>query len=149
MTAVSDVFAGQTIAADGSGMPGGSGSAAEGDVGVHARTRASLAAHGSLDKITGWVASEARTWWWTPESLPTLARVWADRMPDRERVPGNNPGLYWAWVVYNHTVGLLVTAAALTAVGFLTMAVWVVRHPARLLLLAAAIGAVAMVSAAS
>jgi hypothetical protein len=78
------------------------------------------------------LAAEARSWWWTPTSLPTLSRVWAERMPDRDKVPGDNAVLYGAWVGYSHTVGLVVPTVALALVGVLTVVAWIARHPARL-----------------
>ncbi len=81
--------------------------------------------------------------WWLPATIPPLTRAWADRFPDRSRVPADNELLYRGWVVYNHTVGLAVPAVALLVVAVLTPAVWVFRHPARLLL-AAAVGAVVL-----
>lgn len=133
MTAVSDVFA----AAEVGGSRGGSASAvADSAGGVGARGRARVAVTDGHRKIGRWITAEARAWWWTPESLPTLSRAWQERMPDRGRVPGGNPVLYGAWVVYNHAA-LIVPAAALAVVGVLTVAVWVARHPARLALAAA------------
>lgn len=138
MTTVSDVFPAVEVGGSRSGSPSAvSGSAG----GARTRARASVAVTDGHRKIGRWVASEARAWWWTPDSLPTLARAWAERMPDRERVPGGNPVLYGGWVAYNH-VALIVPAAALAVVGVLTIAVWVARHPARLALAAALASAI-------
>lgn len=90
------------------------------------------------DRFGDWfaaVAADFRTAWWTPDSLPTLSQAWREAFPDRSRVPGDSPFLYWPWVVYNH-VALLVPLLALVVVGVLTPAVWIVRHPARLALAA-------------
>lgn len=107
---------------------------------VHARMRArgyrSLPVAG---KVADWAAvagADFASAWWTPTSLPTLQTAWAERMPDRGRVPGDNGLLYAGWVVYNHTVALAVPAAVLAVVGVLTPLVWVARHPARLVLAA-------------
>jgi hypothetical protein len=80
---------------------------------------------------------DLRDCWWTPASWPTLQRAWAERMPDRDAVPGDNTALYRGWVAYNHTVGLLVPLVGLLVVGLVTPALWMARHPARLLLAAA------------
>lgn len=137
MTAtVSDAFG---VVADGDAGPV---RAVEG-AGVRARVRANvpvtLGEHKILAPFTSW-ARQARTdlreAWWTPASLPTFSTAWAERMPDRERVPGNNSALYTGWLLYNHTVGLAVPLAALLIVGALTPILWLARHPARLLLAA-------------
>jgi hypothetical protein len=109
--------------------------------GAHARMRArdyrSPAVVGKVKALAAVVVVDLRSAWWTPASLPTVQRAWAQRVPDRERVPGNNPLLYGGWVTYNHTVGLLLPAVAMAAVGLLTLLVWVSQHPARLALAAA------------
>ncbi|MER7280453.1 hypothetical protein ABT369_39050 [Dactylosporangium sp. NPDC000244] len=80
--------------------------------------------------------ADLRDAWWTPASLPTFSTAWAERMPDRDRVPGGNAALYASWVAYNWSVGLAVPLAALAVVGLLTPILWIARHPARLLLAA-------------
>jgi hypothetical protein len=82
------------------------------------------------------VAADFRRSWWMPASLPTIGQAWARRTPDRTRVPGGNGALYAGWVVFNHSVGLLVPALALALVGVVTPLVWVAGHPARLALAA-------------
>jgi hypothetical protein len=72
--------------------------------------------------------------WWTPASLPTLAAAWADRIPDREKVPGGNGLLYGGWLAYNHTLRLAFTALVLAGVGGLSLFGWIAQHPARLVL---------------
>jgi hypothetical protein len=89
---------------------------------------------GKVGDLAALFWADLRSAWWTPSSLPTLARAWADRMPDRDRVPGGNAVLYRGWVVYNHTLALLVPALVLALVGVLTPLVWAARHPARLAL---------------
>lgn len=89
------------------------------------------------------VAADVRSAWWAPESLPTLSGAWATRIPDREKVPGGNAVLYGGWVVYNHTVRLAGTAAAVALVGLLAVLTWALQHPARLALLVLISGAVA------
>lgn len=100
---------------------------------MRARTRSVL-------RVTSWIKTiwaDLRSAWWVPASLPTVRRAWAERMPDRVKVPGDSRLLYGAWVVYGHTVGLAVPAVAVAVVGVLTVAVWIARHPARLILAAA------------
>jgi hypothetical protein len=80
--------------------------------------------------------ADLRDAWWTPASLPTFRTAWAERIPDRDRVPGGNAALYHGWTVYNHTIGLAAPLAALLIVGTLTPLLWIARHPARLLLAA-------------
>lgn len=113
---------------------------AEEDPRVHARMRTreyrSLPVVGKVRDATRTAAADLRSAWWLPASMPTLGHAWADRMPDRDRVPGDNGALYVAWVAYNHTVGLIVPAVALLLVGALTPLVWTSRHPARMLLAA-------------
>jgi hypothetical protein len=81
-------------------------------------------------------ASDLRDAWFMPASLPTFQIAWAERMPDRDRVPGSNAVLYAGWVAWNHTVGLAIPLAVLAIVGVLTPLVWIARHPARFLLTA-------------
>lgn len=134
MVAVSDVLG----RPNGGGMPHGRPlETPENAAPARVRGRARIPVTIRSGKVWSWVAllwADVRSAWWAPESLPTVQRAWADRIPNRERVPGNSNPLYRAWVIYNHTVGLLVPLAATAAVGCLTPAVWVARHPARLLL---------------
>lgn len=103
---------------------------------VHARMRArgyrSLPVAGKVGDLARTAGADLRSAWWTPASLPTLAQAWAERMPDRDRVPGNNAVLYRGWVAYNHSIALAVPALALVVVGLLTPVVFAARHPARL-----------------
>ncbi len=127
---ISDAFAPAAAAVDVRKSPEAVGGKAQ----AHARMRAQGT---SVQRVTNagkvmWV--DLRECWWLPESLPTLGRAWADRFPDRARVPGDSDALYRAWVVYNHTLGLAVPAVALAVVGVLAPLVWVSRHPARLTL---------------
>lgn len=80
--------------------------------------------------------ADLRESWWLPASVPTVAKAWSQRWPDRERVPGGSDVLYTAWAVYNHTLMLPVVALLNLAVGVLTPVVWVLLNPARLALLA-------------
>lgn len=128
MTTLSDVFA--------AAAPADSHEATPNRPRVHARMRTR---EYRSPRVVSKVADVARTAgadlvsaWWMPASLPTLQRAWADRMPDRETVPGGNEALYRGWVAYNHTVGLAVPAVAVLVVGLLTPLVWAARHPARL-----------------
>lgn len=107
----------------------------------HARMRAREYRSRSVmvNTFAGWgrqTWSDLRDAWWTPAALPTFQTAWAERMPDRERVPGSNSLLYAGWVVYNHTIGLAVPLIGLAVVGVLTPILWIARHPARLLLAA-------------
>lgn len=107
----------------------------------HARMRAREYGSRSVmvNTFVGWgrqAASDLRDAWFMPASLPTFKVAWAERMPDRDTVPGSNAALYAGWVAYNHTVGLLIPAVALAIVGALTPILWIARHPARLLLTA-------------
>lgn len=103
---------------------------------LHARMRARGLSVPRVTAAFKVVGADLRESWWVPPSLPTVARAWSERFPDRDRVPGDHVALYCAWLVYNHTIGLLVPALALALVGVLTPLVWVARHPARLLLTA-------------
>jgi hypothetical protein len=111
---------------------------------MHAREYRSLSVVRKVNEYGAIMWADLRSAWWTPASLPTLQRAWAERLPDRERVPGDSAVLYGGWVVYNHTVALVVPAVALVVVGALTPLVWAARHPARLALLA--VPATAMVA---
>jgi hypothetical protein len=76
----------------------------------------------------GAVAHDVRSAWPWHGSPPTLADLWAARIPDLETVPGQNRALWAAWVAYNH-VALLLTAP-------FYLVLWIVQHPAYLLLAA-------------
>ncbi len=142
MTAVSDVLAGGPRVADRVSPPEAASVSAAG-VRVRGRARESIKVTERYGKIGGvfvlWgrqAWADLREAWWTPAALPTFSTAWTERMPDRDRVPGNNSLLYGGWVVYNLTVGLAVPAAVILLVGALTPLVWIARHPARLLLAA-------------
>lgn len=105
----------------------------------HARMRA--LGYGSrsvlVNSFVGWgrqAGADLRDAWFMPASLPTFQRAWAERMPDRDTVPGSNGALYAGWVLYNHTVGLAIPTVALALVGAITPLLWIARHPARLAL---------------
>ena len=107
----------------------------------HARMRAREYGSRSVmvNTFVGWgrqTWSDLRDAWFMPASLPTFQVAWAERMPDRDTVPGSNAALYAGWILYNHTLGLLIPAVALAVVGALTPILWIARHPARLLLTA-------------
>jgi hypothetical protein len=131
---ISDAFAAPTVAA----VPDGSPKVVPTAPQVHARRRArgyrSLSVKGKAGDLAAVVWADLRSAWWTPAALPTVAEAWADRMPDRTRVPGDSRFLYAGWVLSNHTVGLLVPAVVTGLVGLLTPLVWAARHPARYLL---------------
>lgn len=104
--------------------------------------RASVAVtDGDRNRVVAWVSSTAavyaadlrQAWCW-PSSVPTLARAWAGRYPDRDSVPGGNAGLYYFWIGYNHMLGLPLIAAVYALIGVLTPLVWVFLHPARAVL---------------
>lgn len=108
---------------------------------AHARMRAREYPSPSVmvNTLVGWgrqAGADLRGAWFMPASLPTFQTAWTERMPDRERVPGDNGALYAGWIAYNHSVGLLIPAVALAVVGLLTAVLWIARHPARLLLAA-------------
>jgi RES domain-containing protein len=87
-----------------------------------------------VNTFAGWgrqTWQDLRDAWFMPASLPTFSTAWAERMPDRDTVPGSNAALYAGWVLYNHSVGLLIPAVALAVVGTLTVLLWIARHPAR------------------
>lgn len=107
----------------------------------HARMRAREYGSRSVlvNTFVGWgrqTWSDLRDAWFMPASLPTFQVAWAERMPDRDTIPGSNAALYAGWVVYNHSIGFAVPLLALAIVGTLTPILWIVRHPARLLLAA-------------
>ncbi|GAA0719691.1 hypothetical protein Drose_05995 [Dactylosporangium roseum] len=129
---ISDAFPVAAAAADAAADPAERPEKAR----VHARMRARE--YRSLSVLVNFrrqVWADLRDAWWMPASLPTFQTAWAERMPDRDRVPGGNGVLYAGWVAYNHTVGLLIPAVALAVVGALTPILWAARHPARLALL--------------
>lgn len=64
----------------------------------------------------------AGAWVWRG-SPPTLRDLWAERIPDIDRVPAANVALWAGWVVFNH-LALLWTAA-------LSIPLWVLQHPMR------------------
>lgn len=76
----------------------------------------------------GAVAYDVRTAWPWHGDPPTLADLWAARIPDLDRVPGANRALHAAWVVFNHL--------ALVWTALLAIPLWVLQHPARTLLAA-------------
>lgn len=124
----------------GGGMPLGNDDTAEGAPRLHARMRAREYPSPSVlvNRVGGWfgsfgstAAADLREAWWTPASLPTVQKAWANRMPDRSKVPGEWPPLYWGWVAYNHAVALPLTIFALAGVGALSMLTWALVHPAR------------------
>ncbi len=95
------------------------------------------------------VWSDLRESWWLPASVPTVVKAWADRFPERDRVPGGSDALWMAWAVYNHAVMLPVVALMNLTVGLVTPVVWVLLNPARLaLLLLVAVPLVVAVAAA-
>lgn len=125
---LSDAFAGGAAAAV---VRGGTAKTAGG-----ARAHARMRTRGPIvRRVTAWLNimwADLRDCWWLPASIPPLRKAWAERVPDLSRVPGENPALHRAWVVYNHTLGLLAPAVAVGIVAALTPAVWIVLHPARL-----------------
>lgn len=78
----------------------------------------------------------ANAWVWRG-SPPTLADLWANRVPDREAVPGQNRALWTAWIVFNH-LALIWTA-------LLAVPLWVLQHPARTLLAAAVVAPIVLI----
>ncbi len=108
---------------------------------LHARMRAREYGSRSVlvNSLVDWgrqTGADLRDAWFMPASLPTFKVAWAERIPDRDTVPGSNGFLYWGWVAYNHSFGLAVPLLALAVVGTLTPILWIFRHPARLLLTA-------------
>ena len=73
-------------------------------------------------------ADLAAAWVWFCRP-PTLAELWSGVVPDRDRVPARNAALWVAWIGFN-VVTLPVFAVAWPAL-------WVLAHPARLVLAAA------------
>lgn len=133
----SDVLAVDVAAADVAAAPAAQSDRAR----VRARVaRARVSPRSVLvNSFAGWgrqTWTDLRDAWFMPASLPTFRTAWLERMPDRDRVPGSNAALYAGWVAYNHTVGLVIPAVALAVVGLITPLLWIVRHPARLLLTA-------------
>ncbi len=133
MVAVSDVL----VAANGGGVPLGKPQVAGEDAAaVQARGRASLATtagDGKVIRAAKVVWSDVRDSWWLPASVPTVAKAWSERWPDRDRVPGGSEVLYTAWAAYNFAA-LLPVALFNLLVGVLTPLMFVLRHPARLAL---------------
>lgn len=73
------------------------------------------------------VRGDADASWWARRSAPTLREVWAVRMPALDRVPGRSRGLWVAWLLFNHAVAIPATVV-------LNPLMFVLQHPARLLL---------------
>lgn len=134
---ISSAFGGSTAAADVAVAPVAPKERAR----AHDRMRAREYGSRSVlvNSFAGWgrqTWADLRDAWFMPASLPTFQRAWAERMPDRDTVPGSNGALYAGWVAYNHSVGLVIPAVALAVVGLITPLLWIARHPARLLLTA-------------
>lgn len=111
--------------------------------GTPARVRArDTSLHTVIRNFLTGVANDIRDAWWIPQSLPTMRQAWGERFPNRGRVPGGSEVLYKLWTAYAHTVGLIVPAVALGAIGLLTPIVWVARHPARMGLFVTAVGVI-------
>ncbi len=143
---ISDAFPVDAAAA----MPAAAPVRLEREARPHVRTRAQ---EPSVHRVTAaarvmWADLQAA--WWLPESIPTVEEAWADRFPDRDRVPGNSDLLWRGWVVWNHTIGVAAPLLAAAVGGLLAPAVFVLRHPARfgLLLAITAVFAAAIVAAA-
>lgn len=134
MTTVSDAFAAADVAAEGGTAPQNAFDVARAHTRARARDYRSLSVLSKTRYIASTVWADIRSAWWWPQSLPTFRQAWAERFPDRERVPGGNALLYGGWTAYNHTLGLLLPAVAVVIVGAATGLVWAARHPARLLL---------------
>lgn len=108
--------------------------------GPRARARPSVPSATISGKVKAWSATmvaDLREAWWTPTSLPTWRAAWAERMPDRASVPGDNALLHGGWTVWNHAVRLPVVGLTLGVCALLAMAVFAAGHPARAALLAA------------
>lgn len=129
MTTVSEFLEGQFVA------PAATETEFEG-VSTRARVRARLAVTDGdrkASRVVSWLVARARTvgadlaaaWPWRG-SPPTLAQLWAARVPDRDRVPGRSRALWAGWSVYNHVL-LPVFAVAYPSL-------WWLAHPARLVL---------------
>ncbi len=82
-----------------------------------------------LVAFTRTAAADLRGAWWWRGVPPTLAQLWAARVPDRGRVPGGNAVLWVSWAAYNH---LYLAVSAPLYVLFFALA-----HPARFVLAAA------------
>jgi hypothetical protein len=140
---ISDAFAAPAVAATPSGKPAAASESAQ----VHARMRArgyrSPAVMRKIVDVARLIWADICSAWWTPASLSTLAAAWADRIPDREKVPGGNGLLYGGWLAYNHTLRLAFTALVLAGVGGLSLFGWIAQHPARLVLTLTITGALA------
>lgn len=128
MTTVSELFDAPAGVID-------SNSAQAEGAGTRGRVRARVAATDSDGKVFAGVksagaavASDLRHAWLWHGTPPTLADLWTRRIPDLEKVPGQNRVLWSAWLAHNH-IALVLTAPAY-------MALWIVQHPAYLLLTA-------------
>jgi hypothetical protein len=129
---LSDVYAVPTAAA----VPAAGRITLEKKAGARVRAGARDA---SVPRVTAFrcaVWADLRAAWWLPSSIPTVRRAWAQRVPDRDRVPGNSDLLYNGWLVWNHTIGLAVPVAATVIAGILAPLVFIAAHPARFALAA-------------
>lgn len=99
--------------------------------GARARVRARLAVTqrgGKVGALARVVASDVAGAWPWRGAPPTLADLWARRIPDLDDVPGSSQALRIGWAVFNH-LALAWTAALLVPA-------WIGQHPARLALAA-------------
>ena len=115
----------------------------------HVRMRAQDASVPRVTAAAKVMWSDLLESWWLPGSIPTVAKAWSDRFPERDRVPGGSDALWMAWAVYNHAVMLPVVALLNVAVGVLTPLVWALLNPVRLALLLLIAGSLAAAVAAA
>lgn len=130
MTAVSDVFA----AAEGGGRGAGKPltnplSARGGQAGTRARVAVTERDSKVRALIDGVRSDVAGAWPWS-EAPPSLRDLRDDRKAQADAVPDASRGLQIAWTVYNTAVVIPVSAVVYVLL-------WIVQHPARLLLTAA------------
>lgn len=124
---ISDAFPVDSVAA----VPAASPARVKKKAGPHARMRARTASVPRVTAAAKVMWSDLRGSWWLPASVPTVARAWAQRWPDRDRVPGNSEPLYVAWAVWNLAIALPAAVLATAVAGLLAPALFVLSHPAR------------------
>lgn len=111
------------------------GTASEAVDGPHARarrTRARLAQGVTLRAVDvgSVVAEDVRNAWFARRTPPSLAELWASRIPAKGKVPGGaeTPASWVPWVLW---IGFNHVTLPLSAVGYVVL--WLAQHPVRAL----------------
>ncbi len=100
--------------------------------GARVRARARVAITESVvNKLPEWaqckikkVATDNRKWWGWHGTPLNINEMWAQRIPNRDRVPARNAVLWWLWIGFQHAWVLPVTV-------FLYIVIWTQQEPWR------------------